>query len=113
MRWWRPLLVVNTRSSSGHVCGQQQRPGREVRRAGSGPLPRPVDPRPAGPPLLVCSPHLLPVDGLLGLLLDLLLGDARLHRHLPPVARETLALTSDPRSEHENRVSREEKLEVL
>ena len=39
------------------------------------------------------------------------IGQAGLKMLLP--ARETLALTSDPGSEHENQASREETLEVL
>ena len=53
------------------------------------------------------------IDGLLRLLLNFLLGNARLHRHLPSPARKTLALTSDPGREHENQASREDTLEVL
>lgn len=40
---------------------------------------------------LIPTTYLLPVDWLLWFLLNFLLGDAGLHRHLPPVARERFA----------------------
>lgn len=95
MRWCRPLLVVKTRSSSGHVCGARRggaegplaapRPPRSPPSEAS-PQPFPPHPAPAPGDARRQPRHLLPVDRLLRLLLDLLLRDARLHRHLPPAA---------------------------